>query len=67
MYPPLGKLPVLERKRKELTAIPLLFIADESVDSIVENDLTYGYFPTSPFNVTNNARFGIDLEIKGLL
>jgi hypothetical protein len=67
MYPPLGKLPVLERKRKELTAIPLLFIADESVDSIVENDLTYGYFPTSPFNITNNARFGIDLEIKGLL
>jgi hypothetical protein len=64
---PTSKIPFLEQKRRELTAIPILFIGDESDDSLLDNMFAYGYFTSAPFNVTNPVKSVINVNIKGLI
>ena len=64
---PLDKMPYLERKRKELTAIPLLFVMDESNTSKIANGLVYGYFMNAPINISNASSLTMPINIKGLV
>jgi len=64
---PLTKIRYLERKRKEWTAIPVLFIANENDNSGVGFLLVYGYFTSAPFNISNGSRMTIPINIKGLI
>jgi len=64
---PVEKIPYLNNLRAKLTAKPILFIMDESENSKVNNLLTYGYFTSSPFSVSNAANMTISVNIKGLV
>ena len=64
---PNSRIPFLERKRKELTAIPLLFVMDDSETSNLDNLLVYGYFTSAPFSISNGSATNISVNIKGLI
>lgn len=64
---PTTKVPELRRKAKELDAIPILFIADESDDSIVENLLNFGYWTNFSMVLPNPVKSTLSLAYKGLL
>ena len=61
------KIPQLRRKMKELDAVPILFIMDESETSNTENLLNFGYWETFNMTLTNPSKSIINLTVKGLL
>lgn len=64
---PTPKIPALRRKGKELDAIPILFIMDESVESTVQNLLNFGYYRSFSILLPNPVKSIINLTIKGIL
>lgn len=64
---PTTKVKDLMRTAKEYDAIPILFIADESADSIVENLLNFGYWTSFSMVLPNPVKSILSLSIKGLL
>ena len=64
---PIEKIPTLKRKRKELDAIPVLFVVDDSEDSKMENLQTYGYWSSFDISLSNKRFATINLGIKGVL
>ena len=64
---PTNKIISVYDKRIEYDAIPLLFIADESSNSKLENLLLFGYFVSSPISIKNPVNSNIPIDIKGLL
>ena len=64
---PTNKIISVYDKRIEYDAIPLLFIADESSNSKLENLLLFGYFVSSPISIKNPVNSNIPVDIKGLL
>lgn len=61
-----SKIPSLKQKRKEMDAVPILFIMDESPDSILENLLIFGYFSSAPIVAQNGTVADINVNIKGV-
>ena len=64
---PTSKIPVLRRKGKELDAIPILFIMDESATSKTENLLNFGYWDRFSIMIPGPVKSEISLDIKGIL
>jgi len=62
-----NRLPTLKRKAIELDAVPVLFIADESDTSNLENLLAYGYWQNFALVATNPTYSSISLTVKGVL
>jgi hypothetical protein len=62
-----ASIPNLRRKAIEYDAIPILFVGDESDDSILENLLTFGTWQNLNFNLANPTNSNIPLTIKGSL
>lgn len=60
-------LPTLRRKAIELDAIPVLFIGDESDNSVLENLLTFGYWQNFSLVATNPTYSNVSLTVKGVL
>lgn len=63
---PSSKVGVLKRKAKELDAIPILFVMDESDDSNLENLLTYGFWDSFSMIIPNKIKSIISVTIKGI-
>ena len=61
------KVPLLIRKAKELDAIPLLFVGDESDNSQVEHLLNYGYWENFSMLIPDPIKSTINLTIKGII
>jgi len=64
---PSVNVPRLQRKRKELDAIPILFIGDESEESDYENLLSYGLWQGADMLLRNPVNSELNLTIKELL
>lgn len=64
---PASRTENLKRKRKELDAIPILFIGDESESSIFENMLSYGLWEDATMQITNPVKTQMNLSVKELL
>ena len=64
---PSEKIPTIQRKRKELDSIPILFIVDEEQNSIFENFLTYGDWEGAEISVNNPSISAVTVAIKELL
>ena len=64
---PTEKIPVLRRKGKEVDAIPILFIMDESETSNTENLLNFGYWDRFNIMLPGPKESTISLDIKGIL
>ena len=64
---PTSKIPSLRRKAKELDAIAILFIMDESITSNLENLLNFGYWADFTMLITSPSKSTISLTIKGIL
>lgn len=60
-------LPALRRKAIEYDATPILFIADESVDTLLENLITFGKWQNFSLIASNPTYSNISLTVKGLL
>lgn len=64
---PTNKVPIIRNKFKELDAKPLLFIADESEDSNVDNLLNFGYWTNLSILIPNPVSSTASISIKGIL
>ena len=64
---PTQKIPTLKRKAKELDAVAVLFVMDESIDSGLENLLNFGYWDNFSMIIPNPIKSTISLTIKGIL
>lgn len=64
---PTEKIPVLRRKGKDLDAIPILFIMDESQTSNTENLLNFGYWDRFSIMLPGPRESTISLDIRGIL
>lgn len=64
---PSSKIPTLKRKRKELDAIPVLFIGDEELNSKFENLLSYGLWENADITIQRASFSDMDLTIKELI
>lgn len=62
-----SKIPSIKKKRKELDAIPTLFVADESENSQLENLLIFGFFTNFSIVANNATRSIASINLKGLL
>lgn len=64
---PSTNIPRLQRKRKSLDAIPILFIGDESEDSVYENLLSYGLWQGADMVLSAPTFSELNHTIKELL
>jgi len=64
---PTSKVIELRSTAKKYDAIPLLFIGDESEDTIVENLLNFGYWTSFNMVLPNPVNSTLSLSIKGIL
>ncbi len=60
-------IPNIRRRIRELDAVPILFIMDESQDSKLENLLTYGYFENFSILIPNSKISTASITIKGII
>lgn len=64
---PTPKVTELRKKAIEYDAVPILFIGDESMDTIVDNLLNFGYWTNFSILLPNPVKSTLSLSIKGLL
>ena len=64
---PTNSVPNIRRKFKELDAVAILFIMDESENSILENLLNFGYYQSFSILIPNAKLSTASLQIKGIL
>lgn len=64
---PTSKVASLRRKFKEVDAMPILFVSDESQDSNVDNLLNFGYWSSFNILIPNPVKSTASIGIKGIL
>jgi len=64
---PTNSVPNIRRKFKELDAVAILFIMDESENSILDNLLTFGYYQSFSILIPDSQISTASLQIKGIL
>ncbi len=67
VFVPTPSIPNIRRKFKELDAVALLFIMDESENSIMENLLNFGYYENFSIVIPDPKISTVSLQIKGIL
>lgn len=67
VYVRTSSVPNIRRKFRELDAVPLLFIMDESSDSILENLLTFGFYQSFTIMIPGSDLSTASIQIKGII
>jgi len=62
-----SSVPNIRRKFKELDAVAILFIMDESQNTILDNLLTFGYYQAFSILIPDSQISTASLQIKGIL